>query len=62
MKKWLVVAMVLVLAVGPLFRGLFFAYEMFFSFAVLAFLGGAYLFLKWRDQEALLLRHSTFYC
>ena len=62
MKKWLVVAMVFVLAVGPLFRGLFFAYEMFFSFAMLAFLGGAYLFLKWRDQEALLLRHSTFYC
>jgi len=61
-KKWLVIAMILVIAGGPLFRGLFFAFEMYFSFAILAFLGGAYLFLKWRDQEAFFLRQGTFYC
>ncbi len=62
MKKAIVFSMVLVLALGPLFRGLFFGFEMYLSFAILAALGNAYLFLKWSNKEAFYLRHGSLYC
>ena len=61
MKKYLVFFMVLIISISPLFRGLFFPFEMYLSFAALSFLGGAYLISKYRLGEKFRIPGGVFF-
>ncbi|MHB1394937.1 MAG: hypothetical protein ACYCYE_18145 [Clostridia bacterium] len=61
MKKLIILAILLIIAVSPLFKGLFFAYEMYISFSVLSVLCAVYIFLKIVRKEELVLKDWSVY-
>lgn len=61
MKKLITLAILLVIAVSPLFKGLFFAYEMYISFSFLSVLCAVYISLKIARKEELALKNWSIY-